>query len=198
MGQSGLATCLLCDLRHVTVPLWASPLTAGIWQSSQCVPARPSEDRHPHRRVCTWQGCVCFHIPFLPAGFLRKQVRVCAHPCCVVQTPTSPSCLDPSGSSCPHRKTHGPMCMPCARSHTRSRLTPSRSGSRTSKKPPTVEVACQQPRLPLLLLPLAPRQLLLKPGEPRAGPSGLSPRAPAFAHGCHAGLFPHLEQGPLP
>lgn len=73
-----------------------------------------------------------------------------------MQTPTSPSWLDPSESSCPHRKTHGPMCTPCARSHMHSRFTPSRSGSCTSKKLPTVVVACQQPRLPLPLLPLAP------------------------------------------
>lgn len=96
------------------------------------------------------------HIPFLPASFLRKQIRVCAHSCCIVQTPTSPSWLDPSESSCPHRKTHGPTCTPCARSHTHSHLTPSRSGSRTSKKLLTAVVACRQPQLPLPLLPLAP------------------------------------------
>lgn len=137
---------------------------------------------------------VCTYPSSQPASSGSRYVYVHTR---VVQTPTSPSWLDPSESSCPHRKTHGPMCTPCARSHTHSHLTPSRSGSRTSKKLPRAVVACRQPQLPLPLLPLAPRQLLVKMGEPQTGSSVLSPRAPALAHGCHAGLFPHLEQGPL-
>lgn len=87
---SGLATCLLCDLRQANVPLWASPLTAAKQQSSECFPPRSSEDRHPHRRVCTWYSCTCLHMPFLPGGFLRKQIRVCAHSHRVVKTPPFP------------------------------------------------------------------------------------------------------------